>query len=89
MMLDFLQSRTFITHVTGLLGILATAYGAPNSPLFSFAVAVLTGVTQAAHAYQNGAKPVVTAMPDFTAPTGTRLYNAAGTEPVHTVGPLR
>lgn len=49
---DFLHSRTFITHLTGLAGIVGTGYAVPNSPAISIAVAALTGITQAAHAYQ-------------------------------------
>lgn len=50
--IDFLHSRTFITHVTGLAGILGAGYAIPNSTPVSIAVAALTGLTQAAHAYQ-------------------------------------
>lgn len=58
---DFLQSRTFITHITGLLGILTTSMAVPNSTLVTLAVALLTGITQASHAYQaTRVKPVVT-----------------------------
>lgn len=58
---DFLQSRTFVTHITGLLGILTTSLAVPNSTLVTLAVALLTGITQASHAYQaTRAKPTVT-----------------------------
>lgn len=50
--LDFLHSRTFLTHVTGLASILGAGVALPNSTAASVAIAALTGITQAAHAYQ-------------------------------------
>ncbi len=82
-MLDFLQSRTFITHVTGLLALLGTAWSMPNSPLLSLAVALLTGVTQASHAYQNvKGKANIDSGDLSTLITSPGLYNAAGTAQV-------
>jgi len=52
-MFDFLQSRTFVTHITGLLSIIGAAWVIPNTPIISLAIAILTGITEAAHAYQN------------------------------------
>jgi len=52
-MFDFATSRIFATHVTGLLSIVVAGHTMPNTPLVALAIAVLTGITQAAHAYQN------------------------------------
>lgn len=50
--LDFLHSRTFVTHLTGLAGILGAGAIVPTHPAVTLAIAALTGITQASHAYQ-------------------------------------
>lgn len=52
-LLDFLISRTFFVHVTGLLSILGAGWAIPNSQTASLAIAAITGITQAAHAYKS------------------------------------
>lgn len=83
-MLDFLHSRTFITHLTGLLGVAGSGWLLPNSPAVSIAMAIITGITQAAHAFNNlKGKPTVDVAQSMSHLIVTPgLYNAAGTAQV-------
>lgn len=47
-----LNSRKFMMYVVGLASIVGLNHSIPNSATASLAIALLTGVTQAAHAYQ-------------------------------------
>lgn len=88
---DFLHSRIFITHVSGLFAAIASGYAVPNSPVLSLAVALITGITQAAHAYSKvKAAEQVTSADLSSVIVPTQLMNAAGTAPIeapHTTGP--
>lgn len=62
-------SQSFLTHLLGLLGILGANWAVPNSPAVSIAVAAVTGITQAAHAYTKVRTQPTVSLPD----TGVRL----------------
>lgn len=63
------SSHSFLTHIFGLFGVLGAGVAVPNSPVLSLAVALVTGATQAAHAYTKVRTQQTVSLPD----TGIRM----------------
>lgn len=82
-MKELLQSHSFLTHLAGLFGVVGSGLVVPNSPAVSIAVALVTGITQAAHAYTKvRTQPQVSGMDLGIRLPPPSLTNAAGTAEV-------
>ena len=77
-----LKSDVLATHLTGLVALLGSAWAMPNSPIVSLAIALLTGLTQAVHAYERVKGQATVSSSDLTATGVTQLFNAKGTQAV-------
>lgn len=89
-MKELLQSHSFLTHLLGLFGLVGANVVVPNSPAVSIAVAAITGISQAAHAYSKvRTQPNVSGIDVGIRLPPPSLTNAAGTAPLadHVDGP--
>ena len=68
-MAALLTSHSFLVHLLGLFGVVGAGMAVPNSPSVSIAVALMTGISQAAHAYQTVRTQATVTLPD----TGIRM----------------